>query len=126
MKIYELLKQLNDRFPTSTDKERMIENLFRKRGDLHICDLDLALIFIGITVHFKSVDARSFFGQRKELIAAIVDSSFAKIFAPEMFLGDVTTVDDDERCEDVTKAVIEAILNMDIKKVAIDAIDHHE
>ena len=79
MKIYDLLKQLNDRFPTSTDKERMVENLFRKREELHVCDLDLALIFLGMTIHFKSIDARGFFGERKELLMAVANYSKAML-----------------------------------------------
>ena len=65
MKVYDLLKQLNDRFPTSTDKERMVENFFRKREELHVCDLDLALIFLGMTIHFKNIDARGFLASEK-------------------------------------------------------------
>ena len=126
MKIYDLLKQLNDRFPTSTDKERMVENLFRKREELHVCDLDLALIFLDMTIHFKNIDARGFFGERKELLMAVADSSYAKYFAPELFQGDVVTVDDEKRSNDVTAAVVEGIFSMQIKNDGVNAIDGHE
>ena len=80
MTIAELLKKINERFPSSTEKERMVENLYTKRSELHISDLDLALIFIGITIYFKNISALSLFAERKELLLAIVDSSFAKFF----------------------------------------------
>lgn len=126
MKIYDLLKQLNDRFPTSTDKDRMIENFFRKKDELHVCDLDMALILLGMTIRFGNIDARGFFGERKELLVAIVDSSYAKYFASELFRTDVITVDDEKRSKDIAEAVIEGILSLKLKNDAVQAIDNHE
>lgn len=107
MKIYNFLKQLNDRFLTSTDKERMVENFFRKREELHVCDLELTPIFLGMTIHLKNIDARGFFSERKELLMGVADSSYAKYLAPESFQGDVVTVDDEKCLNDVPAAVVE-------------------
>ena len=125
MKIINLLKQLKDRFPTLTDKKRMVENLFKKREELHICDFDLALVFIGIATHFN-IDTREFFNERKELIIAIADSSYAKYFAPDLFQSDVFVVDDEKRSNDVVAAVADAVFSMRVDNNGINAIDEHE
>lgn len=126
MKILELLRQLDNRFPTVSDKERMVENLFRKRDDLHICDLDLALVFIAITIQFKNIDARLYFSEREELIEALIDSSYAKYFAPELFQSDVITVDEQKRQSEVRETVVESLSNGRIARGGLEAINEHE
>jgi len=126
MTIKDLLIRLNERFPTSTDKKRMVENLFKKREELHVCDLDLALVFLGIALYLKTTDQIAYFLERHELIAAIADSSYAKFFAPHLFLTDVITVDDDKRNEELVEAVSDGILNCKLAKGAGDAILQHE
>ena len=126
MKVIDLIKQIKDRFPTKTDKDRMAENLFRKREELHICDLDLALIYIALTIKFDGLDYRYYFNQRKELTFAIADSSYAKYFAPEFFENDVLTVDDQKNEEEVRKSVVESINLLRIKNDGVESIDNHE
>lgn len=126
MTINDLLKQLNERFPTSSDKKRMVENLFRKREELHICDLDLALIFLGIAMYLGTSDQIAYFAERHELLMAIVDSSYARYFAPHLFDSDVVTVDDAKRSEELLQAVTDGIFNCKLAKGTGEAILKHE
>ena len=126
MKISELLKKINERFPTYSDKRRAIDNLFNKYNELHICNLDLALILLSIMFHFNDTDVRDFFLERKELVQCIIDSSYVQYFAPEQFLNDVVTVDDEQRSQEIATSVIENINLLRISHGGIDAIDNHE
>ena len=126
MKIYELLKQLNDRFPTPIDKERMVENFFKRKDDLHINDLDLALVFVGMRIHFGSIDIRDYFTRNPELLNAIVDSSYAQVFAPSLFQVDVVTVNDDERNKQIRNTVLENIVYFKINQQGVETVDNHE
>lgn len=126
MRIIELLKKINERFPTSSDKGRAIDKLFNKSNELHICDLDLALIFIAMTFQFRNTDAREFFGEREELLKSLIDSSYAQYFAPEQFKSDVVTVDDEQRAKDIAEAVVDNLIRLKIASGGIDAINNHE
>ena len=126
MKICDLLKQLKERFPTVSDMERVAENTFKRNNELHICDLDLALIFLGMTFQYKNLNFRRFFAERTELLNAIADSSYAKYFAPELFAGDVISVDDEKRSKEIFDAVAEAIVTLRIKADGIKAILDHQ
>ena len=126
MKIIELLKKINERFPTSSDKGRAIDKLFNKSNELHICDLDLALIFIAMTFQFRNTDAREFFGEREELLKSLIDSSYAQYFAPEQFKSDVVTVDDEQRAKDIAEAVVDNLIRLKIASGGIEAINNHE
>jgi hypothetical protein len=126
MKVYDFLNILDDRFPTSTDKERMAENFLRKKDELHVCDLDLALIFLGMAIRFGNIDIKVLLVERHELLTAIADSSYAKYFAPELFQTDVITVDDAKRAKDVTEAVFIGIISKKINAEIVQAIANHE
>lgn len=126
MKIKELLQKVEERFPTTAEQERLAENLFKRREELHICDLDLSLILIGMKIQFQSVGTIHYFGERPELVSSIVDSSYAKYFAPELFQSDVVTVDDKQRLEDLFKIISESILIGRIKRDGVISIFDHE
>ena len=126
MKIVELLKKINERFPTSSDKNRAIDQLFNKSNELHVCDLDLALIFIAASFQFRNVDARAFFVEREELFNALIDSSYVRYFAPELFASDIVTVDDKQRQKEIEEAVL---LNLTVWRIGnggLEAINNHE
>ena len=126
MIINDLLEQLKERFPTTYDKKIMVDNLFKKREELHICDLDLSLIFLGIALFLGTSEQLYYFRRHDELIMSIVDSSYAKYFAPHLFISDVTTVDDAKRNEELFQAVKDGILNCKFAKETGEAILNHE
>ena len=126
MIINDLLEQLKERFPTPYDKKIMVDNLFKKREELHICDLDLSLIFLGIALFLGTSEQLYYFRRHDELIMSIVDSSYAKYFAPHLFISDVTTVDDTKRNEELFQAVKDGILNCKFAKETGEAILNHE
>ena len=126
MKIIALLKQLYERFPTETEQQRMAENFFRKREELRLCDLDLALLFIGMTMHFEAIDARPFLFERTAFIDALVDSSYARFFAPAFFENDMTSINEEERKKELREAVEQSIREGKGAKGLTDAVDNHE
>ena len=125
MKIIDLIKKINERFPTPADKQRCFDNLVNKSNELHICDLDLALILLGMMFHFKIVDGRRIFVERTELLEAIIDSSYVYYFAASLFADETITLDEEKRASDIAKLAAENLLNGKIEEGGIDAIDKH-
>ena len=84
------------------------------------------MVLLSIMFHFNDTDVRDFFLERKELVQCIIDSSYVQYFAPEQFLNDVVTVDDEQRSQEIATSVIENINLLRISHGGIDAIDNHE
>ena len=126
MKISELLKKIDERFPTFSDKRRAAESLFYKSGELHICDLDLALVIIALSIDSQKNDFMGLFWEKEELAKALIDSSYARFFAPEQFGSDVVTVDDAQRNKDIATAVRDNLQKLTIDQNGPNAIFNHE
>ncbi len=126
MKIAELLDQLRTRFPTKSDRILMVENFYKKRKELHICDLDAALILLGMAFHFEVGNTNVFVSNTPELLSAIKDSSYVKLLAPGAFKDDIVTVDREQRQKEIDEEVTQRVAKGAIAKEAYEAILAHE
>lgn len=121
----EFLQAVEERFPTDSDKRRACDKLFNKKNDLHVCDLDLALLFILLSM-YSGYSIPCFFDERKDLLKALVDSSFAKLLAPEQFKTDVVTVDDEKRFQEVSESIVNNLICRKVAYNCLDMIGEHE
>ncbi len=126
MRVIDFLKQAKDRCPTELDQSRMVGRFLKKTDEMHICDLDAALLLLGLAFYFRNVDALTYVIEHKKLIAAISDSSYAKYFAPQLFENDVVGVDDKTRAEEVEKAISQAISNLRLSSDCAKKVYDHE
>ena len=123
MRIIEFLKKLDERFPTLQDKNRATEQLYK--NELKICDLDYILLLLSIIFYCK-IDTRAHIFEKKQLIATLSDSSFAKYLAPELFKSDLILADENKWQEEVTTAIAENISELRVSKDAVTEIYNHE
>ncbi len=126
MKINELLETLKTRFPTESDRTLMAENFYKRRKELHVCDLDMALILLGMSCNFGAGATNELVGSTRELLNAVKDSSYAKLLAPLSFKDDLVTVDEEKRRKEIEHEVGVNIRKGTIPQEAYEAILSHE
>ena len=124
MIITELIKAIEAKFPSKDEQSKMIENLIRKKNELHICDLDFVLILLGFSDYFNVRHPIEYLKGHNELLLSIVDSSLAKYFAPNFFKTDAVPVDDNERCKVLVNEINETINEQLNDEVKVEIYNH--
>ncbi len=126
MKISAILEALTTRFPTQSDRKLMVENFFKRRKELHVCDLDMALILLGMAYRFDAGATNELVSKTPELLNAVKDSSYAKVLAPLCFKDDLVSVDEEKRLKELEEEISTRIKKGAIEEEAYEAILDHE
>lgn len=117
MTILDLKKMLNDYVRNERDAYRIINLIKRHKSEIHLSDLDYALLLI-------SLGANSYLDEN--LFNIICDSEFAKLLAPTFFSAEFMDFDDEKRINDMKSEIAQNLSNGKITIKAMEAIDNHE
>ena len=117
MKIIDLKKLLVDYVRSERDANRVIELIKRNKNEIHLSDLDFALLLVSLGAIPYITD---------EQFNLLCDSEFARYLAPNVFSTDVLDFDDEKRSNDIKSEVADTLKNDKLSAKANEAIDNHE
>lgn len=117
MKISELKTKLIEFIHDKRDEIRLMNLLKTKKDEIHLSDLDYALLFIELG--FAPA-------LEEKYIDIICDSEFAKLLAPDSFESGQHSFDDEQTAKNIKNEITHYISEQKFPVKAIEAIKEHE
>ncbi|HBD06369.1 MAG TPA: hypothetical protein DCY93_03050, partial [Firmicutes bacterium] len=124
MKICEFIKQFDERYPSLLEKERALENLLKRKEELHICDLDCSLIILVMINNYNDLNIKNVLNEHKEILNAALDYLHGKYLESDLIK--MTTNEQSRNDEDVSSSFFDIVLNKKLSQECINEINERQ